>query len=144
ALNQCPQMGVRHAEKQFAKPRRQLGDVLGALWQKVLGLDAAGVNHLEVRENQLQGTLKDLGFPADVEVVARLEGSGQSLARIPEPGANASRFVAELEVEVKIALAVGPKLFVGDQERLVDRVSVGKLIDEATRHAAVRPWLRIS
>ena len=47
--------------------------------------------------------------------------------------------VAELQVEVQVALAVGPELLVGDEEALVDRVAVGQLIDVTSGHAAIRP-----
>ena len=41
-------------------------------------------------------------------------------------------------MEVEVALAVGPELLVGDQEGLVDRISVGELIHVAAGHAADR------
>ncbi len=41
-------------------------------------------------------------------------------------------------MQIEIALAISPKLLVGDQECLVDRVAMGQLIDVATGHAANR------
>ena len=88
-----------------------------------------------MREDDLQGPLEDLNLPLDVEEIARLERPGQPLARVPEPGADGARLVAQLQVEVKVALAVGPELLVGDEIDVVDVVPIGELIDETTSHA---------
>ena len=130
---------MAHAQEQLAEPGRQPGDVLRALGQEVLGLEPRRVDHLDVREDDLQGALEDLGLAPDVEVVARLEGPRQPLAGVPEPCADAPGLVPELQVEVEVPLAVGPELLVGDQVGLVDGVSVDQLIHIATSHAEVRP-----
>ena len=137
ALDQGAEVRIAHPEQNLAQPRHQLGDVLRALRQEVLGLDLRGIDDLEVGEDDLQRPLEDLGLAADVQEIARLEQSGQALARVPEPGADGARLVAELEVEIEVALAIGPELLVGDQERLVDRVAMDELIDVATSHAGI-------
>ena len=119
-------MRVAHRQQQLAEPGHQLGDVLRALGQEVLGLDPVRIEHVDVREDDLERALEDLGLAPDVQVVARLERPGQLLGGVPEPGADAAGLVAELELEVEVALAVGPELLVGDQEGLVDRISVGQ------------------
>ena len=123
------------AEEELAEPGRQLGDVLRALGQEVLGLDLVAGHPLDVREDDLEGALEDLDLAPDVEEVAGLEGPGEPLAGVPEPGTDGAGLVAELQVEVEVPLAVGPELLVGDEEDLVDRIPVGELIDETTGHA---------
>ena len=103
--------------------------------QEVLGLDLVAGDPLDVREDDLQGPLEDLDLPPDVEEVAGLEGPGQPLAGVPEPGPDGAGLVPELQVEIEVPLAVGPELLVGDEEDLVDRIPVGELIDETTGHA---------
>ena len=109
------------------------------LWgRKSSGSIAVGSSDLDVREDDLERALEDLGLAPDVEVVARLERAGQALAGVPEPGADAAGLVAELQVEVEVALAVGPELLVGDEVGLVDRISVRKLVHVAAGHAGDR------
>ena len=57
---------------------------------------------------------------------------------VPEACADGARLVAELEVEIEIPLAIGSKLFVGDQKRLVDRIAIDELINVAAGHAGNR------
>ena len=89
-------------------------------------------------EDDLQRPWKDLGLAPDVQVIAWFEQASQVFGRVPESGTDGSGLVAQLEVQIKIALAIGPELLVGDQESLVDRVAMGQLIDVATGHAANR------
>ncbi len=87
AVDEGAEVGVAdRLEEQLAEPRGQLGDVLRGLGQELLGLDPRGVDGLDVREDDLQGALEDLDLAADVEEVAGLEGPGQPLAGVPEPG----------------------------------------------------------
>jgi len=85
----------------------------------------------------LERALEDLGLPPDPQIVAGLERPGELLGGVPESRPHAPGLVAELELEIEVALAVGPKLLVGDQERLVDRISVGELIYVTTSHAGI-------
>ena len=77
-------------------------------------------------------------LPRTRRIVAGLERPRQLFGGVPEPGADAAGLVAELELEVEIALAVGPELLVGDQVGLVDRIPMGKLVHVAAAHAADR------
>ena len=107
------------------------------LWgRKSSGSIRAGSTTSMCERMTCKRALEDLGLAPDVEVVAGLEGPGQPFAGVPEPGADAAGLVPELQVEVEVALAIGPELLVGDQEDLVDGVAVGQLIDVATAHAA--------
>ncbi len=79
--------------------------------------------------------MEDLGLAPDPEVVAGLERASQILGRVPEPRADAAGLVAKLQLQIKIALAVGPELLVGDQKHLVDRIAMGQLVHVAAAHA---------
>ena len=89
-------------------------------------------------EDDLERPLKNLGLAPDVQEVARLERASQVLGRVPEPGADAAGLVAQLQVQIEVALAIGPELLVGDQKRLVDRVAMGQLVHVTAGHAANR------
>ena len=117
-------MRVAHRQQHFAQPRHQLGDVLGALGQEIFRLDPTRIEHVEMGENDLERSLEDLGLAAHAQEIAGLERPRQLFGGVPEPGADAACLVAQLELEVKIALAVGSKLLVGNQVRLVDRVTM--------------------
>ena len=131
-------MRVAHRQQHLAEPGHQLGDVLRALGQEILGLDPVWVEDVDVGEDDLERPLEDLGLAADVEVIAGLERPGQLFGGVPEPGADAAGLVSQLELKVEVALAVGPELLVGDQVGLVDRISMGKLVHVAAAHAANR------
>ena len=98
ALDQGAEVRVAHPEQHLAQPGHQLGDVLRALRQEILGLDLRGIDDLEVGEDDLERPLEDLGLAPDVQEVARLERPGQALGRVPEPRADGARLVAQLEV----------------------------------------------
>src|SRR5688572_21769118 len=70
-----------------------------------------------------------------MEIVAGVEGAGQPLAGVPEPGVDGPRLVAELQVEVEVPLSVGPQLLIGHEEQVVDRFAVGQLVHVAAGHA---------
>ncbi len=135
ALGQGAEVRVAHGQQHLAEPRHQLADVLRALGQELLGLDPRAVDRVDVREDDLERALEDLRLAADPQVVARLERARQLLGRVPEPGPDAPRLVAELQLQVEVPLAIGPELLVGDQEDLVDRVPMSQLVDVATAHA---------
>ena len=97
-----------------------------------------GVDDLEVGEDDLERPLKDLRLAPDVQEVARLEQASQVLGGVPEACSDAAGLVAQLQVQIEIALAIGPELLVRDQKRLVDRVAMDQLIDVAAGHAANR------
>ena len=101
------------------------------LWgRKSSGSTCSRVDHLDVREDDLQGPLEDLGLAPNVQVVAGLERPGQSSLAFQSRAPTLPELVPELQVEVEVALAVGPELLVGDEEDLVDRISVGQLVDD--------------
>jgi hypothetical protein len=125
AFRERVEVGVGHTEQDLAEPGRELGDVLSRLGEEVFGLDPVRVDDLDVREDDLKRPLEDLGLAANLEVVARLERAGEPFAGVPEPGANAPGLVAEFQVEVKVALTIGPELLVGDQVSLVNRITIG-------------------
>ena len=135
ALDQGAEVGVAHRQQQLAEPGGQLADVLRALRQEVGGLDAGGVEDSMCERMTCSDPWKIWALPRTLEVVARLERPGQLLGGVPEPGADGAGLVAEVEVQVQVALAVGPELLVGDEVDLVDRVAVGQLVDVAASHA---------
>ena len=120
------------------QPSQELGDVLRALRQEIFGLDLRRIDDFQMIEDDLQRSLEDLGLAPHVQEITGLEQSGQALRRVPEPRADGARLVAELEVEIEIALAIGSKLFVSDEKRIVDRIAIDELINVAAGHAGNR------
>ncbi len=49
-----------------------------------------------------------------------------------------ARLVPEFQVEIQIPLAIGPKLLVSDEKRIVDRIAIGELTYVAASHAGIR------
>ncbi len=105
-----------------------------ALGQELLRLDPRRVDDFEMIEDDLQRSLKDLGLSPHVQKITGLEQASQVLGGVPEPGSHGARLVPQLQVQVEIALPVGPKLLVRDQKRLVDRVAIHQLVDIAAGH----------
>jgi len=99
---------IVHRQQHLAEPGHQLGGILRALRQKILGLHPVWVQHVNVGQDHLQRPLEDLGLTANAQVVAGLERPGELFRGVPEPGADAAGLVSKLELKVEIALAVGP------------------------------------
>ena len=93
------------------------------------------VDRVDVRQDDLERPLEDLGLTANTQVIPRLERPRQFLRRVPQASPDAAGLVAELELEVEIPLAIGPELFVGDEEHFFDRVAMSQLIYVATAHS---------
>ena len=87
-------------------------------------------------EDDLQGALEELHLALDEQEVARLEGAKQVLAGVPEPGADGAGAVAQLELQIEIAVAIGPELLVGDEVDVLDAVPIGHLLHELSGHVA--------
>ncbi len=127
-------MGVAHPHQDLAESGQELAGVAGASGEELDGVDPGGIGNLDVRKDDLQGALEDLDLAAGVQVIARLEAVGEGLAGVPEPGADAAGLVAQFQVQVEVALAVGAELFIGDEEDLVDGFAVGELVHIAASH----------
>ena len=61
----------------------------------------------------------------------RLEGAEQALGGVPQTGVDGAGAVAQLELQIEIAVAVGPQLLVADQVDLVDGLAVAEFFEEA-------------
>ncbi len=64
----------------------------------------------------LQRALENLGLAPDVQEVAGVESPREPLAGVPKPRADGAGFVAQLQVEIEVALSIGAELLVGDEE----------------------------
>src|SRR5262245_44856151 len=69
ALDHRPQMGIVHREENLAQARHQLRDVLFALRQEVFGLDLRGIDNFKMVEDDLKGTLENLGSAAHMQKI---------------------------------------------------------------------------
>src|ERR1700677_3782304 len=76
ALDKGPKMRVAHRQQNLAQPRQQLRDTLRTLRQKLVGLHLCTGDHIEVGQDDLQRTLKNLSLAPDVQVIAWLEQTG--------------------------------------------------------------------
>ena len=71
-------------------------------------------------EDDLQGALEELDLALDLQEIAFLEGAEQLLAGVPQAGADGAGAIAQLDLEIEVAVAVGPELFVADEKDLVE------------------------
>ena len=64
--------------------------------------------------------LEELHLALDEQEVAGVERAEERLAGVPQAGADAAGAVAQFELEVQVAVAVGPQLLVRDQVDLLE------------------------
>src|SRR5262249_48929422 len=86
----------------------------------------AGGDHLDV-------ALKQLRLAVDVHEVAVVEASIVVLAGVPHAGVDRARAVAQLDLQVEVAVAVRAQLLFGGEEDLLHLLVVGELADETAR-----------
>jgi hypothetical protein len=82
----------------------------------------------------LHGALEELRLAPGLHEVAHVERLEDRLAGVPLAGVDGAGAVGEVELEVEVAVAVGPQLLVAHQEDLIDRLAVGQLLDKAPSH----------
>ncbi len=137
ALGQRPQVRVAEAAQEAAQALVQFAHVLRRVRQEVGQFDARGVDAVELAEDELQRPLEELHLAPDEEEVAGLEGAELLVAGVPQAGVDGAGAVAEVGLDVQVAVAVGPQLLVDDEVDLLDGVAVGQLLDETAGHASL-------
>jgi hypothetical protein len=133
-LGQGAQVRVAQLHQGAAEPVEQLADVLLGVRQEVGQVDLLGFHPLQVGQDHLQGALEELHLALDEQEVADVERAEQVLAGVPQPGVHGPAAVADVELQVEVAVAVGPQLLVGHQEDFLDRLAVGQLLHETPCH----------
>ncbi len=136
-LGQGPQMRIGQLQQEAAQPLQKLVRVLLGVRQEVGELDLLGLGTLNMAQNDLKGPLEELYLALGEQEITGLEGAVEVLAGIPQPGADRAGAVAQLELEVEVAVTVGPQLLVHYQVNVVERIAVGKLLDKSPCHC---PW----
>jgi hypothetical protein len=127
ALGQCSQVRLADLPQGVPHFLQQHADVLGRVRQEVGQLDRARLNLLQSGQDDLQGPLEKLDLAAGADEVADVEGAEQRLAGVPEPGVDHPGAVAEVDLDIEVAVAVGPQLLVGDEVNIFDGLAVGQL-----------------
>ena len=136
ALDQRPQVRVGQLQQHAAQPLEQFVDVLRRVRQEVAEVEAdlLRLHALDVVEDDLHRPLEELHLAADLQEVADVERLEDRLAGVPLAGVDGAGAVGEIDLEIEVAVAVGPQLLVGHQEDFVDRLAVGQLLDETPGH----------
>ena len=86
------------------------------------------------REDDLQRSLVELNLALDVQQIALLEGPELVFRGVPQTGTDGPGAVAQLQLQEKNSIAIGPELFVADQESLLEVFAVRQLLHETPRH----------
>ena len=77
--------------------------------------------------DELHVALEQLRVAFDFYVVAVFERAVIVFAGVPQPGRDRPAAVGKLQLQVEVAVAVGPQLLLGGQENLADLLVVAKL-----------------
>ena len=85
-------------------------------------------------KDHLQGALKELHLALGEQEIADIEAAKQVLARVPQAARDRATAVAQLDLQIGIAVAIRPKLLIDDEIHFVDRLAIGKLLDETPCH----------
>src|SRR5689334_22712203 len=89
---------------------------------------------LQLIDNDLERPLKELDLALDQQEVAFFKRAKLMLAGVPLPANNAARPIAELDLEVEVAVAIGPELLVADQKNFLQRFAIRQLLHEPSSH----------
>src|SRR5262249_17321929 len=90
---------------------------------------------LQVAEDHLQRALEKLHLALDAQEIAFVKGAEKMLAGIPESAGDGARAVAELQLQVKIAVAVGAQLLFSEKVYLFFFVAIRQMLNEPPPHA---------
>ena len=74
--------------------------------------DLGRLNPLELGKQDLQSALKELNFALDAQEVPLIEGAELRLVGVPQPGGDRTRAVAQFNLQVEAARAVGAELLI--------------------------------
>ena len=132
AIDQGAQVRVAEGAESLAGAGEHLGRVDPGLGEELHRVEVRGVGPEGLGDDQLERPLEELDLAADPDVIARVEAVRHGLARVPHSGADGGGLVPELQVEVRIPLAVGPDLLLGHEQDFFQGVAIGERIDGAT------------
>ncbi len=93
-------------------------------------------HRFEAGEDDLQRALVKLHLPLDAKEIAVLERAELRLRGVPHAPADGAGAIAQLHLQVKHAIAVGPQLLVADEKYVVERIAVGEVLHGAAGHGA--------
>src|SRR5262249_9477376 len=88
-------------------------------------------------EDELERALEELHLALNEQEVAGLEGAELLVAGVPQAGVDGAGAVAQVGLDVQVAVAVGPQLLLNDEVDFLDGVAVGKLLDKAAHESVV-------
>jgi hypothetical protein len=97
--------------------------LLGAR-QEIAQVDLLGRLAFELRENHLERALEKLHLALDAKEISLLEPAELVLGGIPHAGADGPRAVAQLYLQIQVAILVGAKLLVRNQVHFVEGFAV--------------------
>src|SRR4029078_1194660 len=100
------EVGIAQAEEIAAQPVHQLRDALLGMRQEIGQFDLLRLDAIDLGENDLERALEELNLAGGVEEVAGVEAARDVFAGVPEPRRDAARAVAELQKQVRRAVAV--------------------------------------
>ena len=123
ALGQVEQVRVAHlAQKARSGGRTSWSISLEPRVMKSSGSTSLVRRLANAGGDQLDRALEELRRAFDAHVVAVLEVAIVLLAGVPHPGADRAAAVGQFDLQIQVAVAIGPQLLVGGQEDLVDRL----------------------
>src|SRR5437879_2088084 len=85
-------------------------------------------------EDQLQRPLKELDLTLHQEKLADIEGAKLLIARVPQPAVDSAAPVTEIDLDVQVAVAIGPQLLVHHEVDFLDGIAIRQLLDESPGH----------
>ncbi len=133
-LGQGLQGRLGQAAEDLAQPEHELVDLDGPQGGEVVGIDLVAGNLGQPRDDQLHGALEQLRRALRADVVAVLEGLVDRLRGVPHARPDLAGPIGEFHLQVKVAVAIGTQLLLGDHENLVDGILGTQLIDVLARH----------
>ena len=133
-VGQITQVRVLHGPQHFDHSPSQLVDTLGAQADEIVLVDLSGRHGGDAADNQLQSALIELHGAADLHVVAVLEALVIVLRGVPHQGRHLPRAIAQIDLQVKISVAVRAKLLVRGQIDFTNRLLWVQLPKKLTRH----------
>src|SRR5262249_22569363 len=99
-------MDVAHPSHKTAQFLQQPAHIGIRVRQEVGERDLFRLDAVKMAQDDLQGTLVELNLTLDQEKVSLLEQAEQVLACVPEARRNAAGAVAQLDLQIEVALAV--------------------------------------
>ncbi len=134
-IGQGPQVRIVHRSQQFGQPHHEPIDIGGRKRHEIRKIDFVVPGLANVGGDQLDRSLVNLGRSFHADEISVVEVAVLRLAGVPHPGTDRTAAIAQFDLQVQIAVAVGAQLLLRCQEHLVDGFLVSELIDETAWHA---------